>query len=359
VVLKALNIKGFRNIKDLKIDNINTNKTQIFLGMNGQGKTNILEAIFLLALTKSFRAKTNEELIGFEDDFCQIDGELEDEKKMQIIITKNPKQKALRINGVKKKVTEFMGNFNAILFTPEDLSQFSFSPNLRRRYLDITLTQVDSKYLEVRMKYQEILKQRNALLKSIQEGKAKASDGIYWDEQLVELGYQITDKRNEFINSITKTLNKHYKSISRGGHEIKPVYVRGSKSETKEEFFEKMQVQFENDVRGGNTRIGPHRDDLLFEIDGKDMSLYASRGEWRSLILALKLAEMEFIEEKKGSKPILLLDDVFSELDEFRQNYLLETLSGVQTFITTTHDEFLKKNEDDIEIIKIENGKII
>ena len=360
--LSSLSLKGFRNLKKLELSFDSDNKIYAFIGANGQGKTNILEAIYLCALSKSFRTRKNHDLINFGADFCSIKSELNidsEEKILEIIITAEPPQKVLKINGVKKKATDFIGQLKAVFFSPDDLTFMAFAPRLRRRYMDVILSQIDRNYLDNLMRYQEIIRQRNALLKKIKEGSAGKDELTFWDDQLAEFGMQITDRRMELVDHLNAPVKNHYQAIAQSEDNLEIKYHPGTEGlHNKEKFLNRIQKSHERDIGSGATQLGPHRDDLHFFYNNHDMMLFASRGEWRSLVLALKFTEIELIHEKTNEQPILLLDDVFSELDETRQKYLFNAISDTQTFITTTHKEFLEGLGVNVQVYKVKEGNV-
>jgi DNA replication and repair protein RecF len=351
-----IKIKGFRNLKPLKLSFDEKKSVFAFVGPNGHGKTNLLEAIYLCALSKSFRTRTSQDVISFDNDFCDVKCKVDD-KELNVIITNQPVQKVLKINDVKKNASDFIGVLKAVFFSPDDLSEMAFAPRLRRRYMDVLLSQLDHEYLNDLIKYQDVIRQRNALLKKIKEGKAKIDELDFWDEQLVELGFSIIEKRSDLIKQLTKSVQKLYKDISQTKDELTIKYQSSCDGiMDKQKFSEYLTANRDRDVASGVTQSGPHRDDLQFLINGHDMVFFASRGEWRSLVLALKFAEIQLIEKKTGDKPVLLLDDVFSELDEVRQKYLFEAIKNTQTFITTTHKEFLEGVGGGVDVFKVESG---
>ncbi|MBN2087748.1 DNA replication/repair protein RecF [Candidatus Peregrinibacteria bacterium] len=360
--ISHIKIKGFRNLKPLELKIDKDKDVFAFIGSNGHGKTNLLEAIYLCALSKSFRTRTNSDLVNFEVDFCKIECavDMEDPKILEIIVTKEPPQKVLKVNGVKRNASDFIGVLKAVFFSPDDLSEMAFAPKLRRRYLDVMLSQLDHEYLNILLRYQEVARQRNALLKKIREKLAKKEELIFWDEQIADFGLSITQKRADLIIQLQDLINTMYKSISQTEDELKIIYQSNiGEFDDKQSFLLKMTQNIDRDIATGTTQLGPHRDDLQFLINGHDMVYFASRGEWRSLVLALKFAEIQLIENKTGEKPILLLDDVFSELDEIRQKYLFEAIKGTQTFITTTHKEFLDGLDVERVVYKVGHGEVI
>ena len=360
--IKSLKIKGFRNLKPLDLKFGEEGAVFAFVGSNGQGKTNILEAIYMLALSKSFRSHTAQDVIGFEADFCKAEAAAETtegEKLLEMSLMKDMAQKGLKVNGVKKIAADFIGNLKAVFFSPEDISLISLEPKIRRRYMDILLSQTDHEYLEDLMRYQETVKQRNALLRRIREGKSNESELEFWDGAMAEKGIKVMRKRQELIKSLSDLVLPYYNSIAQCENKIEVHYLsKAGDTKNKKEFLELIAKNHDRDIGSGATQIGPHRDDLEFFLNGHDMEYFASRGEWRSLVLALKFAEIAIIKEVSGETPVLLLDDVFSELDETRQKYLMTAIEGAQTFLTTTHGEFLESVKIPLHIYKVEGGKV-
>jgi DNA replication and repair protein RecF len=358
MIIRNLHIKGFRNLKPLRLSFEEGKRAYAFIGGNGQGKTNVLEAIYLCSLSKSFRTRSAADLVGFDQDFSSVSCEAGD-KKLEVVITAKPAQKVLKVNGVKKPAADFVGLFKAVFFSPDDLANMSFSPSLRRRYMDVVLTQLSHDTLEALMRYKEACRQRNALLKKIREEAAQEAELDFWDEALAKEGLIVIREREGLIGQLEGLVSRHYREISSGEETLKVSYLsetRGLKD--RKEFAELLRKNRRRDILSGETRLGPHRDDLQFFLNGHDMTLFASRGEWRSLVLALKFAEIDLIREKTGQEPVLLLDDVFSELDAERQKYLFKATQGSQTFITTTHKEFIDALPELPEIHQVRAGEV-
>ncbi|MFH0820909.1 MAG: DNA replication/repair protein RecF [Candidatus Peregrinibacteria bacterium] len=354
--LKTLTIKGFRNLRDVMLT-LPTGKLLAFAGKNGQGKTNLLEAIFLCGLSKSFRTSKNQDLVGFDEDFCRITVEPEDSriKTLEVIITKNPADKVLKVNGVKKAASDFVGHLPLVFFSPDDMSELAHAPSSRRRYLNVLLSQVDRDYLETLMRYNHLLYQRNTLLRKIRDGKTKEKELEPWDELLIPLGITLITKRATVTQALYPLVPRFYKALAGTSDELNLGYLPSSPAE---ELAEKLVTSRKRDIATGVTNIGPHRDDLRFLFNEHDMPSFASRGEWRSLVLALKLAEKEWLTQTLSAEPLLLLDDVFSELDEERQKYLMASLGSSQVFLTTTHLEFLDGIAMPKAVYEIQEGAV-
>ncbi len=352
-----MKIKGFRNLKGIDLNFDDDVPIHAFVGANGQGKTNILEAIYLCSLSKSFRTRVNSDLVGFEEDFSSVKIDT-DEEKLEVIITAKPAQKVLKVNGVKKSALDFIGNLKSVFFSPDDLAYMSYAPKLRRRYLDVVLSQLNQGYLVKLMEYNEACKQRNSLLKAIAEQRSDMDELDFWDEKLAQLGAFITGERGKLINELQELVSKHYKEISKSDLEVTIVYESEVRGVGTKELRDLYKDGRRRDMMTCQTKLGPHRDDLKFLLGGRDMAFFASRGEWRSLVLALKFAEIDLIKDRTGDNPVLLLDDVFSELDAERQKYLFDATGKSQTFITTTHKEFIMGLPSPHKVYLVESGSV-
>lgn len=371
--LTKLQLENFRNYKRYIYEFAKNKEFTIILGPNGKGKTNFLEAVYVLSLGKSFRSFKRDNLIEWDMDYmrCTANVENDDENlELEVFYSNYPKpKKNFKKNGVNLKNSEYLGNLLTVLFHPEDLNMLYLSPSLRRRYMDIVLSQTDRNYLAALTQYKKILKQRNALLLSIREARFKGynldklkEDLAVWDEEIIESGAVIISKRLLFVEFLNKKLSKIYNSISGDKDTIDVEYksriVKKTSNLNIEEIYrDELFNRKERDIIQAETSAGPHRDDLEFFLNGKEISASASRGEFRTILLAMKLAEIHFIKGKTGKKPVLLLDDVFSELDRKRQSHLLKSIKGCQTIITTTDINNLgdlAKKKAVLEIVKTE-----
>ena len=374
--LKKLQLENFRNYSRYTYEFPEEKAFTVLVGANGKGKTNFLEAIYVLSLGKSFRTILQDDLIEWKYDYmrCQCETLTDGEKtSLEVFYTNYPrKQKSFKRNKVSLKNSEYLGNLITVLFHPEDLNMLYLSPSYRRRYLDILLSQTDKKYLNALTQYKKALKQRNALLHEIREKRFMSmqsttleKDLDAWDEELIEFGSQIIHKRIELIKFLNKKLEKIYRSISSAKESIKIEYKNNiapqekasSQDKIKENYQQELFQRREKEIARAKTTIGPHRDDLIFYINDKEISGSASRGEFRTLLLALKLAEIKYIKSKTNKNPVLLLDDVFSELDRKRQTHLLESIKDCQTIITTTDSgnlEELAAKGQSLEFVNLE-----
>lgn len=357
MIVKSIELQNFRNYTLEKIEF--DSETNILYGDNAQGKTNILEGIFVVATTKSHRASKDFEMINFNENEAHLKAIVEKNKidyRIDMHLRKN-KAKGIAINGVPiRKSMELYGIINIIFFSPEDLNIISDGPAYRRKFIDMELCQLDKIYAVNLIKYKKVLDQRNKLLKDIYYNDSLKDTLDIWDMQLAGYGREIIKRREIFIKDINEIMKTIHTSLTGGIEKISIDYEKSAK----EEDFENIVLQNrQKDIRMGNTSAGPHKDDIIFEINGVDARKYGSQGQKRTTALSLKLAEIELVKQKTGEMPILLLDDVLSELDNKRQNYLLNSIKGVQTIITCTGlDEFIDNRFKVNKIFSVVNGKI-
>lgn len=357
--LEKITIENFRNYKKADLAFDKDKNTHLFIGDNAQGKTNFIEAITMLSLAKSFRASKYYSLINDQAEYARITGAASKGKNnlnLEFFVTRVPqKKKNLRKNGVDVSVKDFIGELNIVLFHPEDLNMLYLSPSLRRKYLNTILSQTDPFYFDALLNYNRALKQRNRSLQLIFDKKASSGQLFVWDEKLAEYGSYILKERIQLIEYFNKILPQHYTSIADSDDDLKMTYEKtlGKSCVTKKDYIDLLKENQQNDIRYQHTKKGVHRDDVIFYLNGKNVHEFASRGEMRTLIIALKLAEIEYIKKKTGEKPLLLLDDVFSELDKKRQQFLVGAIKNYQSFITTTHQDFVL---EDASVFDIERG---
>jgi len=345
--LKKLTLQNFRCFKKKTFEF--SKQTTLIVGPNAIGKTNVLEAIYLLATGKSFRAGKEVEMINYGEEVARVNGQLSDEKNLEILLTngevqgKRTRGKLYKINGVGKMWRDFAGNLKCVLFRPEDIDLISGSPSIRRDYLDLVLEQVDWQYRVCNLAYKKGLRQRNRLLKSIREGKGKRAQLTFWNQLLIKNGQIVTKKREELIEFFNDFLANKTRSC------INIEYDRSTITEQRLEKYAAAELAF------GATLVGPQRDDVQFRIKNQEsrikkvrnLALFGSRGEQRMAVLYIKMAEMEFITKKSGQKPVLLLDDIFSELDEKHRKLVVKIIDSCQVIITST------EVEKDIKILDI------
>ncbi|QFT87076.1 DNA replication and repair protein RecF [Bacillus sp. THAF10] len=344
--IEELSLKNYRNYDEMHTvfeDGVN-----VILGENAQGKTNVMESIYVLAMAKSHRTANDKDLIKWDEEYGKIEGRIHKRNgplPMQLVISK--KGKKAKINHIEQsRLSQYIGSMNIVMFAPEDLTLVKGSPQVRRRFIDMELGQVSPRYMHDLSRYQKVLQQRNHYLKLLQTKKQKDQTMLLvLTEQLIELAASVTEKREEFVRLLESWARPIHKSISRGLEELSVIYKpsidyvseTANLSKMIEAYNEKFDKIKDREIERGLTLFGPHRDDLLFQVNGKDVQTFGSQGQQRTTALSLKLAEIDLIYSEVGEYPILLLDDVLSELDDYRQSHLLNTIQGkVQTFVTTT-----------------------
>ena len=338
--VEQIQLRNYRNYDD--IDITFDKSIHVFTGLNAQGKTNLLEAVFLAVLGKSFRASHDDELIKWQAVDSRISIAFTNKIASHLLIVKlrRGERRINILNGQIIKNKELFGLLNAVLFSPDDLCIVKGSPAVRRRFIDFEISQMDNKYYHDFIKYNRVLMQRNNLLKKINDGQEKRSSLDVWDEQLVELSDRLVTKRVAVIQQLSLVANAVHVKITEGSESFSAhylIYGGIEKNNYLKNYQQKLIETREKDIRRGSTEIGSHKDDILFKINDYDCKMLASQGQQRTLILSLKLAELELLYKVDSDYPILLLDDVMSELDEKRRKKLMEAITGkIQTFITGT-----------------------
>jgi DNA replication and repair protein RecF len=340
-MISKLRLNSFRNFKSLLLEF--SPKTTVIIGPNASGKTNILEALFVLSSGKSFRAKIEEEMINYAKDVSRVKGRITQDgetKDLEVVLTRGfidigktapekvPRKKLL-LSGIPKRLIDFAGNFRVALFGPWDLDLVTESPSLRRKFLDTVLSQVDREYRRASLSYEKGLRQRNKLLLRIRDEGLPRSQLLFWDRLLVKNGDYIATAREEFIDFVNSTppLDSEVFILQ---------YDKSAISEAR------LEQYAEEEVAAATTLVGPHRDDFIFSRGRRDLARYGSRGEQRMGVLWLKIAELKFVEEKTGSRPTLLLDDIFSELDHKHRSIVMNISKNQQTIITTADPHFVE-----------------
>jgi DNA replication and repair protein RecF len=363
--IEGLYLKDFRNYStlDLKLDKNIT----ILVGDNAQGKTNILESIFLLSTGRSHRTTRYQELLRWNSPSFIIKAKFTRqgiEHTIEYRFIEESKKKVFYFNGLENKWKDVMGQIATVFFSPEDLLLVKGMPVLRRRFLDIEISQVNPAYFNYLHQYGRILFQRNNTLRLIREGKQSEDLLDIWDTQLVDFGEKIIIKRIEAVKKLSLLARLMHRKITDGKEELNLQYNSSSEyiknsALTKEILAQDLKKNRRQDIVRANTSVGPHRDDLSFSVNGNDLRIFGSQGQQRTGILALKLAELEYMKSEVGEYPILLLDDVLSELDGERRKYLVDTIKDrVQTFITTTGVDNLDIPFDKSDIVYVKNGHI-
>lgn len=364
--VEKIKLQNFRSYKVLEVS---FGEKNIIVGENTGGKTNLLEAIYMTSVGKSFRSKEPDMVFWGEDHF-RIESDVEDghPQKIEYIYEKNvgaKGRKTVKVNGTKKPASALLGGFPCVFFTPDEIDMYFSFPSHRRRHLNVLLSKSDKEYSRELVKYSRVLEQRNAQLKSIAKGGSGESDLEIWDGRLAEHGAEIIRKRMALISKINKKLSPNYKKVAKDEKELEMVYVpsvntdKKTKDEVWAAFLEKMLASRKRDILTGATNVGPHRDDITMLLGGRDITTFGSRGEHRSAIVALKLSEVSILKSILGETPVLLMDDVFSELDEKRRENLVKAFEGQQTIVTTTDLDHIDKDlREDAVIYKIENNKV-
>lgn len=360
MLVRRVELFQFRNYQALQLELTRT--LNIFVGENAQGKTNLLEAIYLLALGRSYRTNSDEDLIGWQAPFARVRGETEREAggtRIEIVL-KRQGAKEIKVGGESlRRHSDLLGRLNAVVFSPDDLQLVKGSPGLRRRFLNLEIAQVSPAYRHHFTRYQRVLRQRNNLLRAVSGGYVGRDALLEWDEQLIEDGSRIVAKRAETVRRLSRWSMEMQARISGGKEELTLVYrpFFATPSETPhpdwedhravaERFRQELEALRRDEIARGTTLVGPQRDDVAFLVEGIDLRYFGSQGQQRTAVLATKLSELEFIREEAGEYPILLLDDVMSELDDTRRQRFLSTVSGrINTFITTTN---VRSFQDDI-----------
>jgi len=368
--INELSLQNYRNYRSLDITF--DNKINVIKGENAQGKTNLLESIYLLAFTKSYRASTDRELILWDSPFAKVSTTVEKKNgqtiPLELIIHENGKK--AKVNNLEQpKLSDYIGILNIVMFAPEDLALVKGAPQNLRRFIDMELGQIDTLYLYNLGQYQKVLKQRNSLLRNMQQNNLQ--DDTYLQvltEQLAHFASFIIEKRFSFIQMLREWASNIHYSISRE-QELLTISYEATVEVLEDDEREKIENSYldafrkvrERELRLGTTALGPHRDDMTFFINDKEVKQFGSQGQQRTTALSLKLACIDLIYDQVKEYPILLLDDVLSELDDYRQSHLLTTIQHkVQTFVTTTtidgiHHETLQN----AAIYTIENGVVL
>lgn len=352
--LEHIKLHNFRNYHDLALDF--HPQLNIFLGQNAQGKTNILESIYFLALTRSHRTHHDKELIAWSEKELKVSGQItRNATKIPLEIELTSKGRTAFVNHLKEnRLADYIGQLNLIMFAPEDLELIKGAPSVRRRFLDMEIGQIRPVYLYESMRYNRALKERNSYLKF---DKVKIDENFLaiLDEQLIAHGQKIMDERENFIRKLEKYAQEIHEHLTHSAEKLQIVYKRN----VQEDFVTELQKRHENDIFRHQTSVGPHRDELQFLINDIDVANFGSQGQQRTVALSVKLAEIDLIFDETGEYPILLLDDVMSELDNTRQIDLLETaLDKTQTFITTTTLNHLSNLPEQLSIFNVDKGKI-
>lgn len=354
--VKELKLKNFRNYEllDLKFEK----PLVVFTGKNAQGKTNILEAIYFSALGKSFRSCKDKDVVKWDKENGKSEILIENRfrnKKIECFFSKEQK-KTIKVEQIPiKRIGELLGELTIVFFSPDEMRLIKDSPDERRRFMNINISQTDRKYFYLLNRYEKVLQNRNKLLKMSKNIEILKETIDIWDKALCDIAEKISLARAEFVKEISPFAQKAHSYLSSGSEEIEIKYKSSFENNYKTNMLKTLQKNLEKDYRLGYTSVGPHRDEIDIFINGVEVKAFGSQGQQRTVALSLKLAELEIIKERTGEYPILLLDDVFSELDENRREKLLKFTSRTQTFITTTDFDYKVK---DYQIFTIDKGQL-
>lgn len=355
--IKSLRLKDYRNYDLLKLDF--DAAANIFYGDNAQGKTNILEAVYLSGITKSHRGAKDRDLIQFGKEEAHIETVVEKkgiEYQLDMHLKKNS-PKGIAVNKIPiRKASELFGIVNLVFFSPEDLNIIKNGPSERRRFVDMELSQLDRVYLSDLYNYNRVVNQRNHLLKGSKDSGNIMDTLDIWDLQLIQYGNKIIERRKEFIKQVNEIISSVHKKLTGAKEDIQLIYEPSNGNLTLEQTLIRNR---ERDMRIKSTSVGPHRDDICFMSGDLDIRRFGSQGQQRTAALSLKLSEIELVKQAIKDTPVLLLDDVLSELDKHRQNYLLDSINDIQTLITCTGvEDFVNHRFSINKVFHVHDGQV-
>ena len=358
MIIKSIELTNFRNYDSLSLEF--DKGTNILYGDNAQGKTNVLEAIYLSSITKSHKGSKDQDIIKFGENEAHLRTYIEKDEdvyKVDMHLRKSG-SKIIAVNGQKlKKAAGLLGLLNVVFFSPEDLSIIKNGPSERRRFIDMELCQLDSFYLYNLNNYNKIVNQRNKLLKDIYTNYSLKDTLDIWDSQLISYGSKIIERRVAFVNQLNEIIYDIHKKLSGDKEEI---LIKYEPNVLIEYFENKLKQNQEKDIKLKMTTVGPHRDDICIDVNGIDIRKFGSQGQQRTAALSLKLSEIELVKKITKDTPVLLLDDVLSELDSNRHRYLLDSIGNIQTIITCTGlDDFVNDRFEINKVFKVSNGKVV
>ncbi len=378
--LKHLNLESFRSFQDLQLDFKPNPGLNIFIGSNGVGKTNILEAIYLLSFPRSFRTRQADSLVKEDSDYYLVEAKFDNfsdktnvlevfenqpqTNQLKLGYQQNSNRKIFQRNSVDVDLKDFLSNLQTVMFSPEDLDLVISSPKVRRRFLDLVLYEVDREYFAANIHYYRLLNQRNAILKHSKDISQARADLEIWDIAFIKASLDVFNKRIELIESLQKFLPKSLEVfLQELADDISLVYLASGQSidlaSLNQEFIQKqLEKNLHRDIKTGYSSFGPHRDDFQLLIRQKNVTEFCSRGQLRSLVLGLKLAQINYIESNCLKSPLLLLDDVFSELDSTRRHGLLQLAQNYQTFITAVELSYFNDFEIDYKLFKVDKKQV-
>lgn len=359
----SLRLENFRNFEDTTLSF--TDGINILAGNNAQGKTNCIEAIYFCTCLKSYRVKREEQLIRFGKEAASItlDFSVGNQKEQLQILFQKDRPKEYRFNGlIVGRLRDLLGSFQSVIFTPDHLNLIKEGPQKRRNFLDMALCSLDLKYTDQLLNYQKIIKNRNALLGQSKENPALLEMISVWNEKLAEAGAYIAKARQDYLLELDAHAKEFYQKISKGSEKLKLIYLNQfskdshSFEEYKQLILSRLERMQEQDLAMGQTLCGVHKDDILILLAGKSMKYFGSQGQIRSAVLAMKLAEAEVVKNRCGHYPVLLLDDILSELDAHRQKFIFSRMEGHQTVLSTCELGKIRKKGDKVFFIK--EGKV-
>lgn len=370
MIIKKISVNGFKNLKDISFSP--HPRLNVIWGDNAQGKTNLLESIWLLSGVSSFRGTKDKGMIGFDTDKADISIDFQNVQRVQnitvSILSENIKKKYAALNGVKLPyLSKLFGELCCVIFTPEDLELASGSPDVRRKFIDLSVSQISNSYARVVGSYERIINQRNALLKEIAYGSGDKNLLLTYDEQLAMLGSYMSYRRKMYTDALHMIAADLYSEISDGKESLNVYYKSTIFKQTeysdventmRNRYYEALRKSESDDIRLGFTSIGAHRDDIDLKINGLSVRDYGSQGQKRSCALILKLAAAYIFYNQKNESPIILLDDILSELDSKRQAFVLQKIKNMQVFITCCNKQEVDKFTDGLAI-HMQNGSII
>ncbi len=346
--LKSLNLQNFRNLIDTEIQF--DKEVTVLIGDNAQGKTNFLESVYFLSTGKPIKTETEEEVIKFGEGSVNVEGIVKSNNEETGISTiiqsiNSSLRKRFLVNGIPRRLLDYSGNLVAVFFRPEDIDLITGSPSIRREYIDQTIGQIDRDYRKTLSAYQKVITQRNKLLKSIREGVSKTDELDFWNDQQLKLGTALQEKRQSFF----EVINSFGRKFGDFEYRYIPNLISGNR----------LKEINPREIQAAVSLIGPHRDDFIFFLGEKDLAKYGSRGEQRTAVLDLKITELSFFENILGERPVLLLDDIFSELDDSHRQHVLDLAKLQQTIIATVeYDDYLKQALETSQVFRVKSGVI-
>jgi len=360
--LSHLKIRNFRNLAAVDLDL--SAGVNLFFGPNAQGKSALLEAVSYLATSTSHRTRRDDELIRWGEEAAYVRGQLAGgpEEALEFGLSREGKQ--VKVAGERlKRICDLYGRLRVVLFVPEDLEIVSGGPSERRRFIDLTLAQVESGHITHLQEYQQVLRSRNQLLKRAEGRRFDPDELASWDHQLVEAALPVFEARRQALEELAEDLERFHRQMTDGAETLRVDYQCSARSgedqPLKQAYREQLAASRERDLQLGSTCLGPHRDDLRFTLDGRDLRAFGSQGQRRTSVLALRLAELEWLRRKTGQHPLMLLDDVIYEMDEGRRGHFFKAIEqGGQALITATELEHLAPLAPRAKLFRVSGGEV-